>query len=124
MCILLYTKYKRIVYNTIHMPSKQPALFAPEQKLLTELGERLRLARLRRHMSAALVAERAGISRMTLYRAEQGNTAVSLGTCLRILAVLKLEEDIAAVARDDRLGRRLQDMKLPPRRTVSKRNVS
>lgn len=100
------------------MPSKQPVLFPSEQKLLTDLGERLRLARLRRHLSAAVVAERAGLSRMTLHRAERGDTAVSMGTCLRILAVLKLEEDIAAVARDDRLGRRLQDMQLPQRRAA------
>lgn len=90
-------------------------MFPSEKKLLVEFGERLKLARLRRRYAAELVAERAGISRMTLHRAEQGSPAVSLGVYARILAVLNLEGDISALAADDRLGRRLQDLELPVR---------
>ncbi len=95
------------------MPSKPLIVFPAEKKLLTDLGERLKLARLRRRYAAELVAERAGISRMTLHRAEQGSPAVSLGVYVRVLAVLNLENDIALVAADDRLGRKLQDLALP-----------
>lgn len=100
------------------MPSAQPPAFASEQALLTSLGSRLRLARLRRKLSVETMAARAGISRMTLFRAEKGESAVALGTYLRILEVLHLQNDLALLAQDDVLGRRLQDLQLPARRTV------
>ena len=81
-----------------------------------ELGERLRLARLRRKLGVDVTCERAGISRMTLYRAEAGSPAVALGTLGRILSVLGLEADLELIARDDKLGRLLQDRALAPRR--------
>ncbi len=98
------------------MPSKQPPMYLPQKKLLEHLGERLRLARLRRRLSVELTCERAGISRMTLYRAEAGSAAVALGTLVRILSVLGLEADLEGIARDDKLGRLLQDRELAPRR--------
>lgn len=103
------------------MPRIQPPLFPSAAKLLADFGNRLRLARLRRDFSMETVAARAQISRITLSRAEKGDPAVSLGTCLRILQVLHLEQDIALLARDDALGRKLQDLKLPERRRASKR---
>jgi len=98
------------------MPAKQPTLYPALTKRLAAFGERLRLARLRRHLSLEVACERAGVSRMTLFRAEQGHPAVALGTYLRILSVLKLESDIDQLASDDRLGRLLQDTALPERR--------
>ncbi|AGY57246.1 helix-turn-helix domain-containing protein [Gloeobacter kilaueensis] len=98
------------------MPSKKQPIFPSEKKLLADFGERLRLARLRREISAETLAERASISRMTLYRAEKGSPAVALGTYLRILAALHLQDDINLLAQDDRLGRKLQDLELPKRR--------
>lgn len=98
------------------MPSKQPVMFPSQGKLLAAFGERLRLARLRRQLSVEAACERAGISRMTLYRAEEGSAAVALGTYLRILSALKLEADLDLLARDDKLGRLLQDAELPARR--------
>ena len=53
---------------------------------------------------------------MTLYRAEAGNSAVALGTIVRILSVLGLESDLDQIARDDKLGRLLQDNELKVRR--------
>ena len=98
------------------MPRKQPPMYLSQQKLLEALGERLRLARLRRKLGVDITCERAGISRMTLYRAEAGNSAVALGTLVRILSVLGLESDLDLIARDDKLGRLLQDNELKPRR--------
>jgi transcriptional regulator with XRE-family HTH domain len=95
------------------MPTKAQPTFSSEQTLLSALGERLRLARLRRKFSAETVAERAGIARKTLYRAERGDPAVTLGTYLKILGVLHLQTDLEQLAKDDILGRRLQDLELP-----------
>lgn len=95
-------------------------MFPSQSKLLAAFGERLRVARLRRKIGIDLMCERAGLSRMTLYRMEQGSAAVSLGMYLNVLAVLKLESDLDLVARDDALGRLLQDNALPARRRISK----
>jgi transcriptional regulator with XRE-family HTH domain len=80
------------------------------------LGERLRLARRRRHLTSVLFAERMGVSRDTLHRLEKGDPGISLGTYLRALRVLGLDADIELIARDDVLGRQLQDELLPRRR--------
>lgn len=95
------------------MPAKPQPIFPSEEKILVNLGERIRLARLRRGLSAEIVAERSSISRMTLHRAEKGYPAVAIGTYLRILACLQLQNDFDLLAKDDLLGRRLQDLNLP-----------
>lgn len=100
------------------MPSKAQPIYPAEEKLLTDFGERLRLARLRRNLSADTLAERSSISRMTLHRAEKGSPAVAMGTYLRILAALHLEGDLELLAKDDALGRKLQDLALPKRRNL------
>lgn len=105
----------------IVMPSKPPILFPSQERLLTAFGERLRLARLRRDMSTTVVAARASISRTTLQRAEDGSSAVTMGTYLRILSVLQLADDLNGLANDDRLGRKLQDLGLPERKRARKR---
>jgi len=96
------------------MPSKPPTIFPQEQTLLSDMGERFRLARKRRKLSNAVVAQRAGISRSSLYKVEAGDPGATLGTYLRVLAVLGLEGDIAALAADDKLGRKLQDLAMEP----------
>jgi transcriptional regulator with XRE-family HTH domain len=73
---------------------KGPQLFPSDQRRLKELGERFRLARLRRKFSTGMVATRAGISRTTLYKVERGDPAVTLGAYLRVLAVYGLSEEI------------------------------
>lgn len=99
------------------MPAKPPFLYGSQRKALTSLGERLRLARLRRKLGISVTCQRTGISRMTLYRIESGSSAVALGTLARLLAVLGLESDLDLIARDDKFGRLLQDQALPPRRS-------
>jgi transcriptional regulator with XRE-family HTH domain len=103
------------------MPAKQPAYYPGQKRILTTLGERLRLARLRRKLTIDIACQRAGISRMTLFRAEAGSPAIALGTLVRILSVLGLEGDLDALARDDKAGRLLQDQALPERRRRSAR---
>ena len=97
------------------MPSRPPIVFPQEQALLTDLGERLRLARLRRQLSTLVIAQRAGISRTTVYKAEAGDPGVTMGTYIRVLAVLGLTGDIHVLAADDHVGRKLQDLALEPK---------
>ena len=96
------------------MPRKPPVIFPQEQRLLSSLGERFKLARLRRKLSNAAVAQRAGISRSSVYKVEAGDPGATLGTYLRVLAVLGLEGDFNGLAADDKVGRKLQDLALGP----------
>ena len=81
-------------------------------KILEEMGENIKLARLRRKLSAAKVAERAGISRSTLWHIEKGLPNVSMGYYAQVLFVLGLEKNIANIGADDTLGRKLQDAEI------------
>jgi transcriptional regulator with XRE-family HTH domain len=103
------------------MPAKPSPLPAPQAQLLAELGERLRKARLRRRLTAQAVAREAGISRMTLSRLEGGDPAVTIGTVIKVMGVVGLAGDMALLARDDKLGRLVQDEQLPPRRAAAAR---
>ena len=98
------------------MAKTTPVLLPAVQRRLSVLGENLRLARLRRELSAEMVAERAGISRQTLSSLENGSGSVSMATLIQVLFVLGLEKDLQTLARDDELGRALPDAKLYPRK--------
>jgi len=100
------------------MPRTFQHPFPSVEKQMRALGERLKLARLRRELSTILFAERLGISRDTLSRLEKGDPNIALGTYMRALRVLGLDKDMDAVASDDELGRKLQDLKLPGQRTA------
>ena len=91
------------------------------QRRLTEVGENLRLARLRRRLSAIQIAERAGISRPTLRSIENGDPSVSFGAYASVLFCLGLESDLAGLAADDELGRKLQDAALTVKRRAPRR---
>ncbi len=92
-----------------------------EQRVLKQLGENLKLARLRRKFSADLVAERAQISRTTLWHLEKGKATVSLSTLLRVLSVYGMQQDILKLAEDDVLGRKLQDANLKVNKRATKK---
>ena len=106
------------------MARTEPSLLPRVSRLLKGYGENLKLARLRRRYSAETVAQRAGISRKTLYKVERGDSSVALGIYARVMQVLRLEEDLAKLAVDDPLGRKLQDTGLSPKRRAPKRPSS
>ena len=95
--------------NTVVMPETK--------KILEQMGEQIKLARLRRKLSAELVAQRAGISRSTLWNVERGASSVAIGSYAAVLHALgNMESDLLLVAKDDVLGRKLQDLELMNRR--------
>jgi transcriptional regulator with XRE-family HTH domain len=58
------------------------------EKPLKEMGARLARLRIARHMPQRVAAERAGISRNTLSRIENGDPSVAVGQVLRYFAVM------------------------------------
>ena len=83
------------------------------EKVLMQMGEQIKLARLRRNLSAELVAERAGISRASLWKVESGNPAVAMGIYAAVLHALNnMDKDLLLVAQDDVMGRQIQDLEL------------
>ena len=93
------------------MKSAKSHLLPSVAKILTEFGENIKLARLRRKLSAEQVAQRANISRPTLLSIEKGHPGVAIGSYAQVLFVLNLEKDLL-VAEDDILGRKLRDAEL------------
>ena len=87
------------------------------------MGENIKMARLRRRLSATQVAERANITRTTLYDIEKGLDTVSMGAYFSELVALRLENDILLVAKDDELGRKLQDLGLVDKLRAPKRKM-
>jgi len=94
------------------MNTRKTILLPKIANLLAEFGENIKLARLRRKLSAEQVAERANIGRTTLWAIEKGAANVAIGFYVQVLFILSLEKDLLKVAGDDPLGKRLQDAKL------------
>ena len=103
---------KKAIYNIL------PAT----EEILRNMGEQIKLARLRRNLSTQLVAERAGISRATLWKIEKGEPSVAIGIYAAVLHALNnLDKDLLLVAKDDELGRQLQDLNLITKKRASRR---
>lgn len=102
--------------------SKRTTVIMPgTAKILEQMGEQIKLARLRRQIPTDLVAERAGISRATLWAVEKGTPTVAMGTYAAVLHALNgLDRDLLLVAKDDELGRKLQDLNLLTRKRAPK----
>lgn len=93
------------------------------EKILQTMGEQIKLARLRRSLSTELVAERAGISRVSLWKVEKGDPSVAMGIYAAVLHALNnIDQDLLLVAKDDKLGRELQDLNLITRKRAPKKN--
>ena len=87
-------------------------VFPKNRRWLEQLGENIKLARKRRGYTQVLISQRTGLSRLTIRKIEQGDPTVSIGHYVAILGVLGLAGDVAHVAKDDALGRKVQDIKL------------
>ena len=91
------------------------------EKTMTIMGEQIKLARLRRNLSIAQIAERATCSPLTVNRIEKGSPTVSRGIYARVLYALQLDDDLLLLAKEDTLGRTLQDLGLKHRQRASKK---
>ena len=100
------------VTKTNDSESRRAPVFPKNRAYLEQLGENIKLARKRRHYTQQLVSDRTGYSRLTIRKIERGDPVVSIGHYLGVLSVLGLAEDIALVASDDELGKKLRDIEL------------
>lgn len=100
------------------MGTKLPRKLEEKMKVV---GEQIKLARLRRDLSLTQVAERATCSQLTVSRIEKGTPTVAIGIYLRVLYALQLDDDILLLAKEDKLGRQIQDMELSTRHHASKK---
>jgi transcriptional regulator with XRE-family HTH domain len=89
----------------------------PVRRAVRKLGQDIRDARLRRRIPTQILAERASISRMTLYNVENGDVNVSMSSYATILFALGMIDRVGdlADASEDALGRRLEEERLPKR---------
>lgn len=100
------------------MGTKLPRKLVQKMEIV---GEQIKLARLRRNLSIAQVAERATCSTLTISRIEKGAPTVAIGIYLRVLYALQLDDDILLIAKEDKLGKSLQDLGLKNRERASKK---
>ena len=98
--------------------TKLPRKLEDKMKLM---GEQIKLARLRRNLSIAQVAERATCSPLTINRIEKGSPTVSIGIYARVLYTLQLDDDLLLIAKEDPQGRLLQDLSLKNRQRATKK---
>jgi DNA-binding XRE family transcriptional regulator len=111
--IYMSDKTNKIKTESSKRRKSNKAVIMPKTiRQLEIVGEQIKLARLRRKYSTALIAERAGISRATLWKVEKGDPGVAIGIYAKVLAAIGLPNDITLLARDDELGRIIQDAEL------------
>lgn len=104
------------------MKKRTILLFPDTIKILEQMGEQIKLARLRRNLSVELVSARANISRATLWSIEKGSPSVAIGYYAAVLHALNdMDKDLLLVAKDDKLGRTIQDLNLTTRRRATKK---
>jgi DNA-binding XRE family transcriptional regulator len=101
---------------------RNPRLPIPVLRSLRKLGHDIRDARRRRRIPAAILAERASISRTTLNKIEDGDEGVYIGNYAAVLFALGLAERFAdlADATHDKVGRELEEEQLPERIRLSR----
>ena len=92
------------------------------EEILQTMGGQIKLARLRRNLSVELVAERAGISRASLWKVEKGSPSVAIGIYAAVLHALgNLDKEFLLVAKDDIIGRAMQDLNLTVRKRAPRK---
>lgn len=119
--ILKYTSvyHRYSMRDTIEQyePNQKERLPIPVRSALSKLGSDIRVARLRRRIPVAVMAQRALVGRITLSKLERGDPNVAMGTYATVLFILGMSERLAEVAdiRFDELGMSLDEERLPKR---------
>lgn len=81
-------------------------------KEITELGRNLKLARLRRGWKISELQQESGVGVQTIKEIEEGFANVSFYHIFSLLKAFGLTEDVALIAKDDKIGRKLLDAAL------------
>lgn len=94
----------------------------PVKKTLEKLGSDIKEARIRRKISMELMAQRAGITRTTLVKVEQGDATTSMGIYAKVIFILGLNDNLADIAdiRNDKVGIMIESKELPKRARTRK----
>ena len=87
-------------------------LFPKQRKALTTFGEDLLLAAKRRGLTKQLICDRTGFDNKTVSKVFTGNPSVAIGTYIKVMAVLGMEENFAKLTAHDEVGIKLQNIKL------------
>ncbi len=84
---------------------------------IAQLGQRIRIARIRRGWSVAELATKAGINRNTLTALELGKLGTAVGVCFTVLWALSLDKalDVVADPDTDLHGKALEASRRPTR---------
>ena len=106
------------MFIIINMKDKMPVPLLPkERRILERMGSQIALARLRRNMPLTEMSMRTGLSRVTLYKIEAGDPSVAIGSYMKVLWILRLQEDFLKIAYSDEYGKELLDHEALQRRT-------
>ena len=114
VCYLKQKYYLCTEFQTLLVMKRQ--LLPKQQRMLKEMGNQIKLARLRRNITSQEMAERTSLGRNTIVNIEAGSESVAMGSYFRVLVALGLDNDILKLAKDDILGRKLQDANLMPKK--------
>jgi transcriptional regulator with XRE-family HTH domain len=95
------------------------------RRTLKEFGENIGIARRKRHLTVAMMAERVGVAESTYLRAEKGDPKVSFGVYAMVLFVLGFSDAFANLIhpRTDEQGLLLDVERLPKRIRAKKMPV-
>ncbi|NWF84897.1 MAG: hypothetical protein HXY18_13835 [Bryobacteraceae bacterium] len=98
-------------------PDKSKVHPVPVMRAPRKFGHNMRDARRRRRIPSSVLAERAGIGRMTLIRIERGDGSVSMAGYAAALYSLGMIEPLGDIAdpRFDAIGREIEEEHLPQR---------
>lgn len=92
---------------------------------VAKLGQRIRVARLRRGWSVVDLASKAGVNRNTLTALELGKPGTAVGVCFTVLWALGLDKTLEAVADPDTdLHGKALEASRRPKRAGKARKVS
>jgi transcriptional regulator with XRE-family HTH domain len=92
------------------------------RRSLSKFGADLAIARRKRHLTAAMMAERIGVAKSTYTRMEKGDPVVAMGAYAMALFVLGLGDrmgDLIDVRSDD-AGLLMDEVRLPKRVRMKK----
>lgn len=78
------------------MPSKSPQISSDSAEKLHELGLEIKLRRKELKLSATVVAESAGVSRVTLHRIEKGEPSVTIGAYLAVIMSMDMKFNLSS----------------------------